>query len=192
MDYLGLLCMPLSVFVVGVVLLLLRNRHGFKRLGIYLTFIGGVLTLVAGSYVLTYPTVKELEKKHHLLFSTAPGEVEAVMIEPSDGDNRSHLELVASPAKVTNRADVQRVVNALRSARRFSPNHPSAQWSCLLTIESNGDEVTVRVTDTKSDENGVLIYWSSSRTDGWVIGNYRCDELRAVLEDLAQFKPGPR
>jgi hypothetical protein len=185
MQYIGVVFMPLSVVAIGVVLLLKGGGKKIKRVGACIAIVGAILMAFAANYMFTYPARGELERQRHLLFSGSSDEVQAVIIEPCDINDRSSLELVRSQLKVTNPADVTRIIDALRNAKTFPPNHPIATWSCVLVLESNGKPVSVQITDTKTSDNGVLINWSSGRTSGWVLGNYRCDSLGPILEVLA-------
>src|SRR4051794_4811590 len=191
MAYIDVILMPLSILCIGLVLILFRSVPTAKRFGTYIAIIGGALMMIAVWFSLTYPSPKELDKREHLLFSVAPSDVDAVILEPTYDDNRSNLNLVSSAVKLTARNDIQRVISAIHGAERTSPNHPVQRWSCLLTIQSKGESVSVRVENTKSTNNGVLIYWWSDRLDGWAIGNYRCDALGPILEKLAKASEHP-
>jgi hypothetical protein len=186
MEYVGVVGMPLSVVAIGVVLLLRGGGKKIKSVGAGIGVLGAALLALAVNYIFTYPARDELERQRHLLFSGSSEEVQAVTIEPCDINDRSPLDLVKAQVKVTNRADVSRIIDALRSAESFHPNHPIATWSCVLVLESNGKAVSVQITDTKTSDNGVLINWSSGRASGWELGNYRCDFLGPILEGLAK------
>jgi hypothetical protein len=186
MEYVGVVSMPLSVVGIGIVLLLRGGGKRIKRVGVCIAVLGAILMALAADYIFTNPARDELERQRHLLFAGSSDEVQTVMIEPCEINDRSPLDLVRSQLKVANRADVTRIIDALHNAESFHPNHPIATWSCVLVLESNGKPVSVQITDTKTRDNGVLIYWWSGRNSGWVLGNYRCDSLGPILEDLAK------
>jgi hypothetical protein len=190
MSYIGIVSMPLSVFVIGIALLLIRNQPRTRRIGVYLALIGGAITLVVISFALTYPSPEALDKAEYLLFTLPPAQVDEIVIEPADDESQSYVNLVTSPMKVKSTTDIQRLLSALRTAQLFWPNHPNARWSCLLTVRAKKESVTIQVSDTNSKENGVLIYWWSARTQGWIIAEYRCDELGPILEELTTDRRG--
>jgi hypothetical protein len=186
MHYIGIVFVPLSVLVAGILLLQHTNRPQLKRVGTCVALIGGALTFVAVWFTLTYPAPQRLDKGEYLLFSIPPDQVDAVVLEPKFDDGASNLDLVRSRITITAQNEVRRIINALHTAVRTSPNHPGTRWTCNLVIKSKEDSVSVEINDTASNDNGVLIYWWSGRGQGWVIGKYRCDDLGPILEHLSK------
>jgi hypothetical protein len=184
MMYYGLLSFPFVVLAIGAVLLLFPKRFRTRRLGISLTIIGGVVSLVITVWIFTFPTSERQAAQERLLFSMSSNQIQSIAIDPKYGDNETYSKnnLVRFSITLTDAEQIKQVIHAIHQARPFSPNHPGAQWSCLLTINSNDDSVSIEVDDTKSQENGVVVYLWSHRTQGWLVANYRCDPLGPVLE----------
>ncbi len=181
MWYSILFWLPLFALAICVGLIALCARWG-----VHLTIIGAALSLVMLLFHFTYPSPDELEAHQRLLFGTSAASVDAVIISPSKTGNQSQLNLVDSPITVNDPVAIDSVIHALHSAERFSPNHPGAQWSCVLTVISENERVSVQVDDTKGARNGCLVYLQSEVTEGWAIADYRCDALGPILEKLAK------
>jgi hypothetical protein len=183
--YHALLATPFVVLVVGTVLLLLPKRFCTRRIGLGLTAIGGALSLVTTAWLLTYPTSERQAAQERLLFSTNSSGIQSIALAPRYDDGApAQYNLVDRTMTLTGAEQVRQVVQALHQARPFSPNHPFATWACMLTISSNDDDVCVEVVETKSKENGVVVYLWSHGHQGWLVANYRCDPLGPVLEKL--------
>ena len=178
--------LPFILIFLAIGFLLLPAKLRTKKLGLDCLIIGGVCGSILALYFVTTPSAEQLDKQKHLLFSSSSKNVKSIVIEPQhERDVPSETDLVNSAIVITDKGDIDRLLWVLRKAKPFGPNHPSAVWWCVLTIEDGQDRVVVEVVDTKSKENGLLLYLNSNRTQGWVLGTYRCDELGPVLERLA-------
>jgi hypothetical protein len=192
--YYVLLSVPFIVLAIGAGSILIPRRFPARRLGIGFAIIGSVVSFVTIVWMLTYPTSERQTAQERLLFHTGCNEIRSVAVDPKYND-AAHLKdnLVRSSITLTDAEQIRQVVQALHQAQPFSPNHPGANWSCLLTINSNNDSVLVEVDDTKSQENGVVVYLWSHRTQGWLVANYRCDPLGVALERVvSQVNANPQ
>jgi len=87
--------------------------------------------------------------------------------------------------KITGQSDLKRILDALLTAERRSPNHPAGGWLCLLTIDDGFETVGATLHNTTDGENGLVVMVVGN---GWNLGQFRCNALAAVLEDIIDSK----
>ena len=169
-------------FLVGILLLIYRKKIKLGRFAMPLVIIGGVMSLILIWTFQTTPSLVDSELNDYLLFHAPPEHFKSVILK-ANSDTTKKL-FIGEPYKFTNPEKINKVITSLHTAKKFSPNHPQAYWSFLLTLATETNEITLEVNNTKSVTNGTLIYHWSSVTDGWLLGNYRCDALGAAIEKL--------
>lgn len=114
-------------------------------------------------------------------------QVNAIRLLPSPKGGKS---LVLQPITVNDRQTIVMICQALRTAQRFSPNHPIQEWGVVLELCSERMPVAFHVLHSIDAKNGTLLDVFSHGTQGCLYGTYRCDDLATILESIAH-PPGP-
>jgi len=96
--------------------------------------------------------------------------------------------LVETPVRVKDDAELTRIASALRRAKPFHPNHPGAAWLVDVQMTTTRGQVSFVVSHTDQPENGTFFTIYSRKSDGWVVGRFRCDELAEILESLVEVR----
>ena len=181
----------LAVFgaiALGGIPILIWSPHWVKR-RYCVSKIAGLVMVIVGGLVFTLHAAWYYEKAANapMLRDIREGKaetVQAVVLLP--GAHSYYPRLVSVPVRITGRKEIEEVVNLLHGAESFSPNHPSASWECELALDF-GDRVRYcDVSWVNDSANGLLICVWSGRGSGWVIGEFREDRLKPVLERLAK------
>lgn len=112
--------------------------------------------------------------------------VRSIEILPRDPAMREvFTPLAERPVSIESRDGIRSIVDALRSAWPYSPNHPDVDWGCILSIDY-GDR-TARGFVTSTSNNGVLIRIRGGQGQrGPVLGSWRQDKLGPLLDRLAR------
>jgi hypothetical protein len=85
---------------------------------------------------------------------------------------------------VTNREQISRIANLVRSAQPYSPNHPQQRWILVLRFILKDRQFSGHVLSTSNQ--GVLFYYGLDVDGGPVYGTYRQDALGPLVEALAR------
>jgi hypothetical protein len=112
-----------------------------------------------------------------------PDAVVAIELLPSRIPER-YTSLVRQRLVVTDRQRIGQIVRALTAAEPWAANHPRTTWQCILLVEDGNGKHAYTVSSTTN--NGVLI---TIEGGGLLLGEYREDSLKEVLEQLAR-EPG--
>ena len=96
---------------------------------------------------------------------------------------------VTEPVSTTDPRVIAEVVALLRNTRPFVPNHPFAEWDCLLELEYDGAKGYCTVGYTQ--QQGTLVTVYSGPSHGWVLANLRSDGLGELLAGLSRSTQPP-
>ncbi|MGC9455605.1 MAG: hypothetical protein ACP5HU_12195 [Phycisphaerae bacterium] len=171
-----------GVVVVGLVCLWLTLRASSLRLH-RAARIGSIVLSAAGGMLLLWGGARGLDLVVHLsdrvggIRGDAP--LERVTLKALNHERT----LVATDTSIADVDLLSKIGKCLRDAVPWDPNHPDAQWQCLMEVQKEGGEYACVVTLTRRQGTLVSIY--SGRTDGWLLAEYRSDELGKILTSIA-------
>lgn len=136
--------------------------------------------MIFGTVILTFyfgrwsPAAREARE---FLTALPPERITAIRLQPY-----AVSSLVSREVVISDRADVERVADQLRTARGTSLNHPSARWIAILRITTAAGDYGGQVESTTNQ--GVLVLYASGVQSGWNYGAVRQDSLGPILEDI--------
>jgi hypothetical protein len=170
-----------GLFILGIVLLLRKNESQSDTLGISLILIGGFMSVILAFVVINSPTQEEFDDMNYVLFHSSPKTFSSIEINASfynEYVNEKTIELFKGVAfKITDPEEIKNILYALRTAKKFSLNHPQAVWALKLTLNSNMQKISITVRNTKSKMNGTYFMFIG-------YGSMRCDKIGEVLEEI--------
>ena len=139
--------------------------------------------VVAAVPLLLAPSRRQREQRLNRMFAADVASIEHVSIAPyfDSDDPRSSLNLVPERVVVRDRARIQALADALKTAEAFSPRHHGIQWSAVVTFRDGDGDVTFTVSKTVSDKNGVHVRAACAFL---ISVTARCDECGGVLEEM--------
>lgn len=111
------------------------------------------------------------------ILQASSANVRSITVRPS-----SHASLVTAPVVVTDRKSIRQFVQLARGARVAGANHPQSRWRCHVSVADSTGISHCTISRTLSQ--GTMIYVHTGRSDGLILGTYRCDRLAAFLEGV--------
>jgi hypothetical protein len=117
------------------------------------------------------------------LYEDPISSIRSIRIVPGDS-----FSLVDREVLIADVGTIQEIMAALRSAKRYSLNHPATKWSCSLTISSATGASYVEVIDTLGQ--GTILRCCTS-PHGLFFDTLQSDTIGHLLEHAAQTKPQP-
>lgn len=166
-----------------IIVLVVMLTKGVRKWYAYVS-LAAVLLIVTLLISFTFPSSKELRLRERLLFSSSAQDMKTATVSPVYDDHRSPANLVQQPVVISDKEMIGRILDALKTSRSHSPNHPGDGWECLLSLHSEAGQVTVQVHNTHTQENGVIVTAWSGKRYGYVLGVFRCDALANVIESV--------
>ncbi|MGE3805223.1 MAG: hypothetical protein AB7K24_11175 [Gemmataceae bacterium] len=150
---------------------LCTSKHFAVRFGVLVV---GAVFLVVGLLHILYgqDDLRQVE----------PASVQAIELLPSSNPY-VYPGLVTQKQIIDRRDQIDKVIEMLRRAEKYAPNHPETQWTCLLKLRTDKGERSCVVSATAN--NGVLVSVNSAGYEGWRLAEYRQDELGPLLEHFA-------
>jgi len=169
------------MFILGVILFLKKDKLQTDTPGISFMIIGGFMSVILILILVNLPSQSEFDEMNYVLFHSPPSIFESIEVSTyTDYEyvRKRTLELFKDPyIKISDPNEIERIVLALRTAKKFSVNHPGFAWALSLTLNSNIKNLTITVRNTKSKRNGVYF-------DFIGYGHMRCDKIGVVLENI--------
>jgi hypothetical protein len=87
--------------------------------------------------------------------------------------------LVDREVVITDPGTIQKIMAAIRSAKKYSPNHPATRWSCSLTIAGASGESYVDVNETLGQ--GAILYGETAA--GFIFDTLQSSDMSQILEE---------
>jgi hypothetical protein len=101
--------------------------------------------------------------------------IQSIRISP--GNNFS---LIGHDIEITDAVTLQAIMTSIRSANKYSPNHPATQWSCTLTIFSLSGASFVGVIETYGQ--GTILQCTTSPNGGFIFDTLQSGTMGQILE----------
>ena len=146
-----------------------------------------VLAIIVGSLVAFRAARRYHKRDVERILSSPAAEILSVTLTPSSPGY--HLPTIASSLVIDAPADIQQIVSVLHSGTSVFFNHPQSTWRCHIEVRA-ADGVSY-ATVSRTSNQGWLLYIHSRRTDGWNLGEYRCDAFGTIVESLVAGKAEP-
>jgi hypothetical protein len=167
--FIGLICIG-----AGIAAFREKNRKS-RPVGVFFALSGLFLVILTGKDLVIGPpadvaAVRNADPDRIVAFEIGP-----LLGEPSSGD------LVSRTIRVTDRAQIARLVTLLRASTYASPNHPRGGWNTKLVLDDGRERHEAKVMSTS---DGLLIEIGSAG----VGHEFRNEELKGFLESVAEQK----
>ena len=108
------------------------------------------------------------------LYQDPISSIQSIGISP--GNN---FPLVNHEVVITNYPTIQQIMTAIRSAQKYSPNHPAIRWSCALAISSLSGTSYVAVNETVGQ--GTILDCATS-PHGLIFDTLQSSSMGHILE----------
>ena len=103
-------------------------------------------------------------------------EITTILLKPSEPG--WEVNLTDSCFIITNKNQIDTIVNLLRHCDVFIANHPARKWETEMVLVT-GDQETLSLQIQMTDNNGTDIYGPA--------GEFRQDVLKGVLESITKY-----
>ena len=174
-----------GIFFLGIVLLIKKKELNSDTPGISLIIIGGFMSVVLSLVVVNSPSQAEFEEIDYLIFHAPSQTFQSIELEVSEVhpylQEKTIRYFSGEHFKIVDSNDINKIVSAIRTAKKFSPNHPSSIWRLNLTLNSEMKDISFEVDHTGSSRNGTYFYFTG-------YGALKCDDLGKTLEDILLSK----
>ncbi len=182
----GMILFFFSLFIIGIILLIKRKKSESDFGGIALTIIGGFFTIILSLLLIHSPSQEEWEESVYILFQSNPQIFSSIDIEPEDKENWYFRKKMTERFngdyfQISDRKEIQRILNAVRKCEKFSANHPRICWKLKLTLKNKIKPISFMVYHTESKKNGTYFYFEG-------FGSLKSDSLGYVIEDILKNK----
>jgi len=141
-------------------------------LGVIVFFVVHGVVQYMNQQSVDYLSPVEKQQKDWRLLQVSPDEIEYILIEST-----GHRPLLDTTKRVTDRAVITNITEAMRTASKLTVNHPSTIWECSLTFGFPSETQSFRITNT-SNQGLILRAYTT----------WRCDALKSILEDYSAKK----
>ena len=159
-----------------------RDEHGRRKpsLGFLVTLTAGVWLTVIFTLILDSVAKPRWALILRDIRLAHAEELKAIEVLPWPHEAPS---LVADPVMITDKKAMREITRLLRTAKRYSPEHPSSNWMCFLALDYGDRKVYCEISSTRG--NGVLIYVNSDKSLGWRLATFREVTLEHNSDDRA-------
>jgi hypothetical protein len=93
----------------------------------------------------------------------------------------NNFSLVDHEVVITNASAIQDIMAAIRSAKKFIPNHPATRWECILEITGQSGISYVDVLDSPGQDT--ILHCQTSQ-NGFIFDTLQSSTLNHILEQV--------